>query len=302
MNRRSLILNNAHKQAVLLLAAAFSAALPAPAQDTPLFKSDVRLVEVYATVFDHGGRPVDGLLREQFEIRDDGATQPIQVFESTEQPLSCALLLDTTGSMTEALPALRNAAREFISQLRPKDRVAVYGFSDHVDELAEFSDDKTAARRALARLHAAGTTALFDSISQLALSLEHHPGKKVIVVLTDGGDNASVLNRQSASFRARKAGVPVFAVAQGDALKDSAAANLLRDLSQATGGHMYKAERAKDIDRVFDSIAQDLQSGYLLAFHPPTEPKPPLWHELQVLINNTPKPVTVRARMGYPGD
>jgi Ca-activated chloride channel family protein len=273
-----------------------------PAQDNPLFKSDVRLVEVYATVFDHGGRPVDGLQREQFEIRDDGVMQPIQVFESAEQPLSCALLLDTTGSMAEALPALRNAAREFLSQLRPKDRVAVYAFSDHVDELAELTDDKAMARHALARLHAAGTTALFDSISQVALSMERHPGKKVIVVLTDGGDNASVLNRQSAARRARKAGVPVFAVAQGEALKNEAATNLLRDLSHATGGHMYKAEHTKDIDKIFNAIADDLQSGYLLAFHPPAEEKAIPWHEVQVLVNNTPKPLTVRARTGYASD
>jgi Ca-activated chloride channel family protein len=272
------------------------------AQDTPIFKSDVKLVEVYATVFDHGGHPVDGLIREQFEIRDDGAAQPIRVFESADAALSCALLLDTTASMTAAMPALRNAGRQFIGQLRPNDRVAVYGFSDHVDELSEMTEDKAAARRALARLHAAGRTALFDAISQVALILERRPGKKAIVVLTDGGDNASILNRQSAANRARKAGVPVFAVAEGDALKDSTAANLLRELSQATGGHMYKAEHAKDIDAVFDAIAGDLQSGYLLAFNPPAEEKPPLWHEIQIVVKNTQKPLTVRARTGYAGE
>ena len=273
-----------------------------PVQDTPLFKSDVKLVEIYATVFDHGGHPVAGLQREQFEIRDNGAMQPIQVFESADQPLTCALLLDTTGSMQEAIPALRNAAREFVGLLRPQDLVAVYSFSDHIDELADFTEDKTAARRALARLHAGGTTALFDSISQLALKLERRPGKKVIVVLTDGGDNASVLNRESAARRARKAGVPVFAVAEGAALKDDTAANLLRELARATGGHMYKAEHSKDIDKVFESIADDLQSGYLLAFHPVTEEKANPWHELQIVVNHTAKPLTVRARTGYSSD
>ena len=242
---------------------------------------------------------MDGLRQEQFEIRDNGAPQPIQVFESSETPLTCALLLDTTGSMADVMPTLRNAAREFIGQLREKDRIGVYAFSDHIDELAEISDDKVAARRALARLHAGGRTALFDAISQLALNLERLPGKKVIVVLTDGGDNASILNAQSAANRARKTGVPVFAVAQGDALSDSNAAHLLHELAQATGGHMYRAAHAKDIDNVFDAIAGDLQSGYLLAFHPPTEERATAWHELQVLVSNTPKPLTVRARTGY---
>jgi Ca-activated chloride channel family protein len=272
------------------------------AQDVPTFTSAVKLVEVYATVFDHRGTPATGLTREQFEIKDDGVSQPLTVFESSETPLSCALLLDNTASMTEVIPALRNAAREFIGQLRPNDRIAVYSFSDHVDELAPLTDDKSAARRALARLHAGGRTALFDAISQVALNLEHYPGKKVIIVLTDGGDNASVLNRQSAATRARKAGVPVFAVAEGDALKDSAAANLLRELSKDTGGRMYKAERSNEMGKVFSAIAEDLQGGYLLAFHPPTAEKPTPWHELQILVKNTPKPFTVRARTGYPGE
>ena len=272
------------------------------AQDTPVFKSDVRLVEIYASVFDHGGRPVDDLRRDQFEIRDDGVLQPIQVFESSETPLSCALLLDTTGSMADAIASLRNAAREFVGQLRPKDSVAVYSFTDHVDELSGFTEDRAAARRALSRLHAAGRTALFDAISQVALSLGRRPGKKVIVVLTDGGDNASSLNRQSAAARARKAGIPVFAVAQGEALKDAAAANLLQELAKATGGRMYKAHHNKDIDNVFGSIAGDLQGGYLLAFHPLAEEKTIPWHELQVLVKDTPKPLTVRARTGYAGE
>ncbi len=138
-----------------------------------------------------------------------------------------------------------------------------------------------------------------DSISQVSLDLERHTGKKVIVVLTDGGDNASVLNRQSASQRARKAGVPVFAIAQGDALRDSAATALLQDLAEATGGHMYKANHSKDIDLIFQAIARDLQSGYLLAFKAPVEDNATAWHELQVLITGAEKGLRVRARTGY---
>ena len=146
--------------------------------------------------------------------------------------------------------------------------------------------DLTSARRSLARLRASGRTALFDSISQLALSLGTHPGKKVIVVFTDGGDNASILNRQAAVGRSRKAGIPIFAVAEGDAAHDNAASGLLRDLAEATGGHMYKAPKSNEIDGVFASISDDLQNGYLLAFQAPSEVNPPLWHELQVRVKD----------------
>ena len=277
------------------------ATLLVAAQDVT-FKDEVKLIEVYATVFDHGGRPVDGLKREQFEIRDDGALQAIRVFQSTDQALTCALLLDTTGSMSEAIPTLRNAARDFIGELRDGDAVGIYAFSDHLDELAEVGTDKVAARRVLARLHAAGRTALFDSISQLALLIEKRPGKKVIVVLTDGGDNASVLNRQSAILRARKAGIPIFSIAEGDALHDAEAGALLKDLSESSGGHLYKAEKQKDIENIFSEITSELQSSYLLAFSAPVEAKNPPWHELQVSIKDSPKPLKVRARTGYPGE
>lgn len=284
-----------------LFSRAFLAALSigALAAQDVTFKQDVRLVEVYATVFDRGGHPVSGLTREQFEIRDDGLVQPIRAFEASDRSLSCALLLDTTGSMHDAIPAVRNAAREFIEALRPVDSIGIYGFSDHVEELSEIGTDRTASRRALTRLRAGGRTALFDSVGQLARTLQNRPGKKAIVVLTDGGDNASILNRQTAAERARKAGIPVFAIAEGEALQDSAAERLLHELATATGGRAYKAERPKDIDTVFASIAADLQNGYLLAFRPPEEEKKSDWHELQISVKNVEQSLKIRARSGY---
>jgi Ca-activated chloride channel family protein len=257
------------------------------------------LVEIYATVFDHSGHSVQGLTRDQFEIRDDGVVQPVRVFEASDKSLSCALLLDTTGSMREAMPALRNASREFIDALRPDDFVGIYGFSDHLEVLSEMGTDRAASRRAITRIRAEGRTALFDSISQLALALQNRPGKKVIVVFTDGGDNASILNCQSATEHARKAGIPMFAIAEGDALRDGAAETLLRQLAEFTGGHSYKANHDKDIDAIFASIAGDLQNGYLLAFRPLAEEKKASWHELHVAVKDARHGFRIRARTGY---
>ena len=282
-------------RAVVLVIALIPVACP---QDVT-FKQDVRLVEIYATVFDHGGRTVQGLTRDQFEIRDDGVVQPVRVFEASDKSLSCALLLDTTGSMRDAIPALRNATREFIDALRPEDSVGIYGFSDHLEELSEMGTDRAASRRAITRIRAEGRTALFDSISQLAIALQNRPGKKVMVVLTDGGDNASVLNSQTATERARKAGIPVFAVAEGDALHDVVAEKLLHELSEITGGHAYKANHYKDIDAIFTSIAGDLQNGYLLGFRPAEEGKKASWHELRVSVKDERHSFKIRARTGY---
>ena len=280
------------------LVCVFASSTLAYGQDAT-FKENVRLVEVYATVFDHGGHAVHGLTKDQFEIRDEGKPQPIRVFEPTSGPLACALLLDTTGSMRNTIPTLRNAARNLMDALRPGDSAAMYSFAEHITELQEMTTDKAAARRALARMRAGGRTALFDSVTQLALQLEKRPGKKVIIVLTDGGDNASVLNREFAAARARKAGVPVFAVAEGDALENEDAAKLLHDLAEGTGGHMYKAPHAKDLEGIFRDISLNLQSAYLLAFQAPAEDKTASWHQLQVVVKDAQKPVRVRARTGY---
>jgi Ca-activated chloride channel family protein len=269
------------------------------AQDDVTFKSETKLVEVYATVLDHGSHAVGGLTKDQFQILDDGTPQLIRTFEASDKALSCALLLDSTGSMAAEIPALRNAARMLIEALRPNDRVAVYSFTDHVEELAPMSEDKTAARKALVRLRAGGITALFDAVTHVALEMEKRPGKKVIVLLTDGGDNASVLNRQSAEQRARKVGVPIFAVAQGDALHDSSAGQLLHELAVTTGGHMYKVAQSKDMEKVFGDIASDLEGGYLMTFNPSAHEKLSKWHDLEVVVSNAPKPLKVRARTGY---
>ena len=280
---------------------AFFLAAAALAQDVT-FKTSVKLVEVYATVFDNSGRAIDGLTKDQFQPLDNGRSQPIRVFEPTTEAISCALLLDTTGSMQTALPEVLNAARNFIRELRPGDLASIYAFNEQLTQIQDMTADKTALNRALIRLQARGRTALFDSVSQLALQLEKHPGKKAIVLLTDGGDNASVLNRESAARRARKAGVPVFAVAEGDALKEAGTAQLLHELAEATGGHMYKAKASKDLRHIFEEISQDLQNGYLLAFAPQEESGDQSWHDLQILVKDVAKPVRVRARTGYSVD
>jgi Ca-activated chloride channel homolog len=263
------------------------------------FKANVKLVEVYATVFDHAGHAIDGLTKEQFQLLDDGKPQAIRIFEPTSESISCALLLDTTSSMQAVLPESLNATRNFIRELRPGDSASLYAFNERLTELQEMTVDKAALNRALTRLRAGGRTALFDSVAQLAHQFEKRPGKKAIVALTDGGDNASVLNRESAARRARKAGVPVFAVAEGDALKDEASARLLRELAEATGGHMYKAKESKDLKRIFEEISRDLQNGYLLAFEPQNDASEESWHDLQVLVRDVGSPVRIRARTGY---
>ncbi len=257
----------------------------------------MRLVEVYATIRDGDGRYLDGLTRDRFEVRDNGEMQSLTTFETNTSKVSLAILLDTTGSMTDVLPVVKNSVVRLIDALGTDDMVAIYGFANGVNRLQDFTADKAAAKQAVLRTRAAGATALFDSISEVAREVSKRSGKKAIVVFSDGLDNASMLNAKAAVQRAQKAGVPVYTIAQGEALKTKALLDELEEISDSTGALTFEAHRTKDIAEIFDHIAGDLRHTYLLAFRP-TPDTSHRWHTIQLTVAGT-KGAQIRAKEGY---
>jgi VWFA-related protein len=284
--------------------AATSAAAPAPsfakaaARDgVAVFRADARLVEVYATVTDARGRYIDNLRADGFEVLDDGKPQPIKAFEPSSAGLRCALLLDATGSMQAALPALKNAALRLIAELREIDSVAVDSFSEAVVERQAFTKDKRAAKRAVLPAYPHGRTALYDALTEVAYSIAGHSGKKVIVVFTDGDDNQSSVTAEQAIRRAKLAGVPVYTIAQGAALNHPTLLKQLENISTTTGGLAFSIRDPRQIQTVFEHVASDLKHGYLLAYRPP-ETKSVEWRRIEVRLSGA-KQHKVRAREGY---
>jgi VWFA-related protein len=267
------------------------------AQSSPSFSVDVRMVEVYATVYDDHGRYVDGLERDTFEIRDEGTPQSILDFGGTSDPLACAILLDTTGSMEQVLPQVRTSILEFIDKLGPRESIAIYTFDTGLRLRQEFTTDKLAARRAIMRTRAGGETALFDALAQTAHEIARRKGKKAIVVFTDGEDNASALSAAAAENSARKIGVPVYTIAEGEARQSKSLIETLRDIARKTGGTASVVRKPSDVSAVFDEIAHDLQHTYLLAYKAPlvTESR---WRTIQVALRQ-PGKYKIRARQGY---
>ncbi len=270
-----------------------------PAQDGgAVFRSDVRLVEVYATVFDHHGHYLDGLKGNNFELRDEGIAQPIVSFESNTSTLSCAILLDTTGSMFRALPAVKNAVMHLIDDFRPEDSIAIYSFSTSLEVLQDFSSDKSALKKAVSRTRAAGETALFDSISQAAAAIAKRSGKKAMIVFTDGDDNASVLNANAALSRVKKLGIPIYTIAEGEAVESATLGRGLKEISQVTGGMPFAVKKPKDIETFFGYISEELQHGYMLTYKPPAAHGFG-WRKIELVLNDGPKDTRIRAREGY---
>jgi Ca-activated chloride channel homolog len=218
-------------------------------------------------------------------------------FESRFTQVSVALLLDTTGSMQLALPALKNASLKLIDDLRPGDSIAVYGFSDSVNELQPFTTDKDAAKRAVLHTQPFGSTALYDAMTRVSRDLSGRDGKKVIVLFTDGDDNFSSLTKETAIAAAEGSGVPVFTIAEGEALRRPEFLAQLGAISKATGGEAFTIRNTGEIRRVFEKISEDLMHGYLLSFQPASGETHDQRNIHLVLPGS--KGFKVRAREGY---
>jgi Ca-activated chloride channel homolog len=267
-------------------------------QSSGVIRVEARSVEVYATIYDQKGHYVDNLSRDRFELFEDGQVQPITSFEANVEALSCAILLDTTGSMADALPHVKNSISKLIDDLGPQDSVAIYTFDARLAIRQEFTKDKVAAKRAMLRTRAQGRTALFDAIAETTLDVARRPGKKVLVVFTDGDDNASILNAQAAVTRAKRVGIPLYAIAEGDATHSANLKALLGDLSERTGGATYQANKASDIEQVFGKISQNLQHLYMISYQPPSGPTDGRWRKIDVAVKGV-KDYRVRAKEGY---
>jgi len=263
-----------------MLAGGCALAAALVAQDAPaVFRGNARMVEVYATVLDRKGHYVDGIPRERFQVSDNGQPQPIVAFENNDTGLACAILLDTTGSMRDSLPMVKNSIGRLIDEFRDEDWVAVYGFSTSLDLLQDFTRNRAAARRAVMRTRASGMTALFDAMTHVTIDIGARSGKKAVVVFTDGDDNSSVLNAGRVVERAKKMGTPLYTVAQGEARASDALMDRLREIARLTGGKAYGVRGAHEAAQIFEDISAELRHTYLLAYQPP-EAKDDEWRRI----------------------
>jgi Ca-activated chloride channel homolog len=287
-----------HPACSFFVLALFCAAVYGQQSSPDVLRVQTRLVEVYATVYDSSGHYVDGLGRDRFHLLEDGRPQPIAIFETNIEKLSCAVVLDTTGSMATVLPRVKNAVVKLIDALGPQDAVAIYTFDRQLTLRQDFTIDKMSAKRAVLRLRAEGETALFDSISQAAQEVGAQPGKKAMIVFTDGDDNASMLNAGAAVNRAKKLGIPLYTIAEGEALQAPQLKRLLKELSEATGAMSYEVKKNGDIEQVFQDISRDLQHLYLISYRPPPGPGAGKWRKIELSVIGS-RDYRIRTKQGY---
>jgi len=281
----------------LALIACISAAARAQQEITTLHVQ-AHLVEVAVTVTDGEGHFLDGLTRDNFHVLENGQPQKITSFENSAHALHCAILLDTTASMDSALPHVKNSVSRLIDELGPDDSVAIYTFADRLVIQQDWTTDKNAAKRAALRLRASGSTAFYDALAETSQEVAERPGKKAIVVFTDGDDNASVLNSVAASNRAKKDGIPLFTIAEGEATRSPKLKQILYDLGVSSGGSAYEAKSLSSIEEIFQKISDELRHMYLLTYEPHGDSSDGKWRSIAVSVDGR-KELHARAREGY---
>jgi Ca-activated chloride channel family protein len=258
----------------LALAGAAFAQNDKPGDQMPTFKVNVKLVNVYVTALDQQGSPVGGLQKDNFRLSEDGVPQTISVFSrESELPLSIVMAVDVSLSTKKDLPLELQSARRFAHDIvRPQDALALFAFSEEVDQLTPFTASMKKIDDGISRMRVGSATALYDAVYLGSKALQKREGRKVMVVITDGGDTMSQVNYQEALRAAQESEALVYSLIvvpiEADAGRDLGGEHALIQMSDDTGGKFYYASGIAQLDRAFQQISDELRTQYLLGYYP----------------------------------
>lgn len=307
---------------------------PVPQDDEPI-KLNTTLVQVPAIVSERGGRYVSDMTRDEFAVFEDGVKQNIELFGSVEEPFSVVLLLDSSGSTEAALEQIKSAAMAFISNLRPHDRVMVVSFNDSVEVLCELTNDTAKLGAAVQAIKSGEFTQVYEAVYTAVWErLRDIPGRKAVIVFSDGFDTASseivledtldaVIESEDIIVypiryatredmeRKMEARVRASLNSSGSAAADAkveqsrremdrayrGADEYLQQLADMSGGIVERADKPGDLKAALGRIAEELRHQYLLGYYPTNKQKDDKTRKITVRV--TRQGVTVRARPAY---
>src|SRR5215468_7510131 len=271
------------------------------------FKVNVRLVNVFVTVTDSHGAPIADLKKDNFQLREDGKEQKISVFDrESALPLSIVLAIDTSLSTRKDLPLELASARRFAHAiLRPVDALSLYQFSEIVNEVTPFTSDLSRIDRGISRMHSGAATALYDALFLGSQALEPRQGRKVMVVITDGGDTMSKIDYKDAVRAAQEAEAILYSIIivpiEASAGRDTGGEHALIQLSNDTGGKYYYASSIPQLDGAFRQIGDELRTQYLLAYYPSERLSESEFRRIEIAVHGVHDAASfkVRHRTGY---
>jgi VWFA-related protein len=277
------------------------------AQEQPIFRSDTRLVVCHVTVVDKNGHFVTNLPQDAFTVFENGAPQPIKIFRREDVPVSLGLIIDNSGSMRDKRTKVEAAALALVKDSNPDDEVFVVNFNDEAfldnPHGKAFTSDIKEMEEALTRIDSRGGTAMRDAIR---MSIDHlkekaHKDKKVLVAVTDGNDNASVVSLENLVKASQQSEVLIYGIGllgEEERREAQRAQRALKSLATATGGEVFFPKDANEVDKIAHQVAKDIRSQYTVEYTPTNTAMDGTFRQIKVTVKAPGNP-TVRTRSGY---
>lgn len=254
-------------------------------------------VVLSASVTDDRQRFVVGLTPSDFSLFEDDQPQTITDFAEDSRPLTLALLVDSSGSMREEIAEVHKAAVSFVETLRPVDQGLVIDFDENVYMLQDLTSDQVLLRKALEGTDAEGGTAFYDAIFAAYRRLREVEGRRAIVLLTDGEDTNSRVTYKRVLELCRSRDIMIYSIGLGVGLLDTGVRGTLKQIAEDTGGKPYYPSSAEELGEVYQLIAQDLQSQYLITYAPTNRTLDGSWRKIR--LETRAKEARIKTRKGY---
>jgi Ca-activated chloride channel homolog len=288
---------------VIFGAAIFSIA----AQDPAIFRADTRLVVCHTVVTDKSGRLVTNLTQDAFTVLENGAPQSIKVFRREDIPVSMGLIIDNSGSMRDKRAKVEAAALALVKDSNPDDEVFIVNFNDEAfldnPHGKDFTSNIKEMEEALTRIDSRGGTAMRDAIR---MSIDHlkekaHKDKRVLVVVTDGNDNASTIGLENLVKAAQQSEVLIYGVGllgEEERREAQRAQRAVKALTEATGGEAFFPKDLSDVDRIAHQVARDIRNQYTIEYTPTNTAMDGTFRQIKMIVKAPGNP-TARTRSGY---
>jgi VWFA-related protein len=296
----------------LLIAGACTAVLAvsvvlAQQETGAIFRADTRLVVCHTTVVDKSGHLVTNLSQDAFTVMENGVPQSVKVFRREDVPVSMGLIIDNSGSMRDKRTKVEAAALALVRDSNPDDEVFIVNFNDEAfldnPHGKDFTTNIKEMEEALTRIDSRGGTAMRDAIR---MSIDHvkekaHKDKKVLVVVTDGNDNSSVVSLENLVKASQQSEVLVYGVGLlGDEERREAqrAQRALKALAEATGGEVFFPKDVADVDKIAHQVARDIRNQYTIEYSPSNTAMDGTFRQIKISVKAPGNP-SVRTRSGY---
>lgn len=268
-----------------------------------VFKKDVDEVQLYATVVDDKHRLVTGLSRNDFAVFEDGAQQRITSFDRRDVPVALGIVIDNSGSMRDKRPAVNQAAINLVRASNPNDEVFVVNFNDEYYLDQDFTSQVPQLKDALERIESRGGTALYDAVVASAEHLKKNARleKRVLLVVTDGEDNASRESLEQAIHRLQaEDGPTVYTIGLLGEERQRRARRALSAMAEQTGGVAFFPRDLSEVDTITQAVAHDIRNQYIIGYKPSNSRSTGGYRTVRVDAHAPGyKKLQVRTRSGY---